>query len=89
MFVSRGDRDLGVAFLMHAGSQSLSRGEAKDSARDPWHLSASLSMTLSIFSVFFQDPENLSQCLPVFFFVVVCLFVFHQCVEGHWTFKAS
>ena len=32
MFVSRGDRDLGVAFLMHAGSQSLSRGEAKDSA---------------------------------------------------------
>ena len=31
MFVSRGDRDLGVAFLMHAGSQSLSRGEAKDS----------------------------------------------------------
>ena len=32
MFVSRGDRDLGVAFLMHPGSQSLSRGEAKDSA---------------------------------------------------------
>ena len=31
MFVSRGDRDLGVAFLMHPGSQSLSRGEAKDS----------------------------------------------------------
>ena len=25
------DRDLGVAFLMHPGSQSLSRGEAKDS----------------------------------------------------------
>ena len=41
----------------------------------PWHLSASLSMTLSIFSVFFQDPENLSQCLPVFFFLFVCLFV--------------
>ena len=32
MFVSRGDRDLGVAFLIHPGSQSLSRGEAKDSA---------------------------------------------------------
>ena len=32
MFVSRGDRDLGVAFSMHPGSQSLSRGEAKDSA---------------------------------------------------------
>ena len=32
MFDSRGDRDLGVAFLMHPGSQSLSRGEAKDSA---------------------------------------------------------
>ena len=32
MFVSRGDRDLGVAFLMHPGSQSLSRGEVKDSA---------------------------------------------------------
>ena len=31
MFVSRGDRDLGVASLMHPGSQSLSRGEAKDS----------------------------------------------------------
>ena len=31
MFVSRGDRDLGVAFLMHPGSQSLSRGEVKDS----------------------------------------------------------
>ena len=30
--VSRGDRDLGVAFSMHRGSQSLSRGEAKDSA---------------------------------------------------------
>ena len=28
----QGDRDLGVAFLMHPGSQSLSRGEAKDSA---------------------------------------------------------
>ena len=32
----------------------------------PWHLSASLSMTFSIFSVFFQDPKNLSQCLPIF-----------------------
>ena len=32
MFVSRGDRDLGVAFLMQPGSQSLSRGEAKDTA---------------------------------------------------------
>ena len=32
MFVSRGVRDLGVAFLMHPGSQSLSRGQAKDSA---------------------------------------------------------
>ena len=31
MFLSRGDRDLRVAFLMHLGSQSLSRGEAKDS----------------------------------------------------------
>ena len=29
--ITRGDRDLGVAFLMHPGSQSLSRGEAKDS----------------------------------------------------------
>ena len=36
MFVSRGDRDLGVAFLMHPGSQSLSRGEAKDSALLSW-----------------------------------------------------
>ena len=31
MFVSRGDRDLGVAILMNPGSQSLYRGEAKDS----------------------------------------------------------
>ena len=32
IFLSREDRDLGVAFPMHPGSQSLSRGEAKDSA---------------------------------------------------------
>ena len=32
MFLSRGDRDLGVAFQTHPGSQALSRGEAKDSA---------------------------------------------------------
>ena len=32
MFLSRGDRDLGVAFQTHPGSQASSRGEAKDSA---------------------------------------------------------
>ena len=32
MFLSRGDRDLGVAFKTHLGSQVSSRGEAKDSA---------------------------------------------------------
>ena len=32
MFLSSGDRDLGDAFQTHPGSQSLSRGEAKDSA---------------------------------------------------------
>ena len=32
MFLSRGDRDLGVAFKTHLGSQASSRGEAKDSA---------------------------------------------------------
>ena len=32
MFVSRGDRDLGVAFLMHPRSQDSSREEGKDSA---------------------------------------------------------
>ena len=31
MFLSRGDRDLGVAFQTHLVSQALSRGEAKDS----------------------------------------------------------
>ena len=31
MFLSSGDRDLGDAFQTHPGSQSLSRGEAKDS----------------------------------------------------------
>ena len=31
MFLSRGDRDLGVAFQTHPGSQASSRGEAKDS----------------------------------------------------------
>ena len=29
MFLSRGDRDLGVAFQTHLVSQALSRGEAK------------------------------------------------------------
>ena len=29
---TRGDRDLGVAFQTHPGSQASSRGEAKDSA---------------------------------------------------------
>ena len=32
MFLSRGDRDLGVAFQTHLGTQVSSRGEAKDSA---------------------------------------------------------
>ena len=32
MFLSRGDRDLEVAFQTHPGSQASSRGEAKDSA---------------------------------------------------------
>ena len=32
MFLSRGDRDLGVAFQAPPGSQASSRGEAKDSA---------------------------------------------------------
>ena len=32
MFLSRGDRDLGVAFQTHPGHQASSRGEAKDSA---------------------------------------------------------
>ena len=31
MFLSRGDRDLGVAFQTHPGSQASSRGEANDS----------------------------------------------------------
>ena len=31
MFLSRGDRDLGVAFQTHLVSQALSGGEAKDS----------------------------------------------------------
>ena len=31
MFLSRGDRDLGVASQTHLVSQALSRGEAKDS----------------------------------------------------------
>ena len=31
MFLSRGDRDLGVAFQTHLVSQALSRREAKDS----------------------------------------------------------
>ena len=31
MFLSMGDRDLGVAFHTHPGSQASSRGEAKDS----------------------------------------------------------
>ena len=31
MFLSNGDRDLGVAFQTHLVSQALSRGEAKDS----------------------------------------------------------
>ena len=31
MFLSRGDRDLGVAFQTHLVSQALSRGEAKGS----------------------------------------------------------
>ena len=31
MFLSRGDRDLGVAFQTHLVSQALSRGDAKDS----------------------------------------------------------
>ena len=34
MFLSRGNRDLGVAFQAPPGSQASSRGEAKDSARD-------------------------------------------------------
>jgi len=32
MFLSRGDRDLGVAFKVHPGSQASSRVEAKKSA---------------------------------------------------------
>ena len=32
MFLSRGDRHLGVAFQTHLGIQALSRGEAKDSS---------------------------------------------------------
>ena len=32
MFLSRGDRDLGVAFQTHPGNQALSRVEAKNSA---------------------------------------------------------
>ena len=32
MFLSRGDRDLGVAFQTHPGSQASSRVEAKNSA---------------------------------------------------------
>ena len=32
MFLSRGDSDLGVAFQTHPGSQSSTRGEAKDPA---------------------------------------------------------
>ena len=31
MFLSMGNRDLGVAFQTHLGSQASSRGEAKDS----------------------------------------------------------
>ena len=42
MFLSRGDRDLGVAFQTHPGSQASSRGEEKDctllSSRDGYFL---------------------------------------------------
>ena len=42
MFLSRGDRDLGVAFQTHTGNQASSRGEAKDttflSRCDGYHL---------------------------------------------------
>ena len=57
MFVSRGDRDLGVAFLMHPGSQSLSRGEAKDSR-------AASSRGISLLSLqFLGAPELLGSWL--------------------------
>ena len=51
MFLSRGDRDLGVAFQTHLVSQALSRGEAKDSillsSRDGYLLSALGSLSES------------------------------------------
>ena len=44
MFVSRGDRDLGVAFLMHPGSQSLSRASIHIS--EERHLDASRLLSI-------------------------------------------
>ena len=43
MFFSRDDRDLGVAFQTHPGSQASPRGEAKDSALLSSHDSISWS----------------------------------------------
>ena len=54
MVLSRGGRDLGVAFQTHPGSQASSRGEAKDSA------------FLSSYDRDFRLPLVLAQGSPIF-----------------------
>ena len=54
----------------------------------PWHLSSSLAWH-SVFSQCSSRTPRIFPSVCLFFFCCCCLFVFHQCVEGHWTFKAS